>query len=138
QTWDSPDARVYKAMPGAQNSALGGAADNAGALADHLQGHGMQIIDLWFELGMTFIDYIQLAGESVARFISADPTKWLNIVDEIVQTVSAVIDFVQGILVLIKDQWSQTKSAMYDLDSDFADFSGSVAGAWPTPTNLAG
>lgn len=137
QSWDSPDARTYKAMPGVQNAAISGVAGNAGSLADHLQGHGMQIIDLWFELGMTFVDYIQLAGKSVARFISADPTKWLDIVSEIVGVVNDVIDFVQGILRLIKDQWTATKNAMYGLDSAFADVSGSVAGAWPTPANLS-
>src|SRR5690554_5304252 len=137
QSWNSEDARVYKAMPGAQNSAISGAGANAGALADHLETYGMQLIDLWFDMGMTFIDYVQLAAGTVARFLSADPTKWLDIVAEIMEAVNDIIDFVQQIMQLIKDHWAATKTAMFDLDADFADFSGSVAGEWPTPTNLA-
>lgn len=137
-SWEAPEARVYKAMPGAQSAAIDGVAGKAGDLGDHLHDHGMQIIDLWFDIGMAMIDYVQLAGESVANFLTLDPTKWLDIVSEIVDTVSNLIDYVQQILQLIKDQWTSTQNAMYDLKADFADLSGSVAGAWPTPANLGG
>lgn len=136
-SWDSTDATVYSAMPGVNVSAIDGAAGHADSLATHMQDHGMQIIDFWFDIGMLFIDYAQLVGTSVANFISADPTKWLDIVSEIVDTVSNLIDFVQDLATLIMDKWTETIDSMYDLKSAFADLSGSVEGAWPTPANLS-
>ncbi len=136
-TWDSPDARTYKTMPGAQADALSGMSSNAGSLADHLHAHGLGIVNLWFDLGDEFIDFAQLIAGSVARFISADPLKWLDIVPEIVAVVNDLVDFVQGLFKLIRDRWTDTIAAMHSLKSDFADMSGSVAGKWPTIPELS-
>ncbi|WP_159502001.1 hypothetical protein [Microbacterium sp. 18062] len=132
QSWVGREGAVYRDMPGVQADAISGVVGYAGSFATHLGDHGLQIIDLWVDLAMAFIDYAQLVATSVGNFLSADPTKWLNIVDEIITTISNLVDFVQGIVVLVKDKWVQTKSQMFTLENELADLSGSVAGKWPT------
>ncbi len=97
----------------------------------------MYIVDLWFQIGMKFIDYAQVVGKTVGRFLTADPTKWLGIVNEIIGAVSDLLEFVQDLMTLIMDKWSATITSMFDLERAFADVSGSVGGAWPTVANLS-
>ncbi|MFG6445650.1 hypothetical protein ACFXQA_10320 [Microbacterium sp. P07] len=132
ESWVGTEGAVYRDMPGVQASAISGVVDYAGSYAEHLSLHGQQIIDLWVDLSMKFIDYAQLVATSVANFLTADPTKWLDIVSEIVDTVSNLIDFVQEIIELVATTWSETKNQMASLEIQLADLSGSVAGQWPT------
>ncbi|MFG6476699.1 hypothetical protein ACFXP7_09985 [Microbacterium sp. P06] len=132
ESWVGTEGAVYRNMPGVQASAISGVVGYAGSYATHLGAHGLQIIELWVKLAMKFIDYAQLVATSVANFLSADPTKWLDIVSEIVDTVSELIDFVQEIIELLTSTWLETKSQMQTLENDLSDLSGSVAGQWPT------
>jgi uncharacterized protein YoxC len=136
-SWSAPEARLYKNMPDAQISAITRSAGHADSLAGHLEGHGTQIINLWLDLGNQFVDYAQLVAGEVANYLSLDPTKWLDVVNQIVETVNNIIDFVQDLVQLVIDQWNATHDAMYALKSDFADQSGTVQGAWPSVENLS-
>lgn len=137
QSWVGSEGSVYRDMPGVQSAAINGVVGYAGSFATHLGDHGLQIIDLWVDLAMSFIDYAQLVATSVGNFLSADPTKWLNIVSEIINTISNLVEFVQGIVTLVTDKWIETKSQMQALENELANLSGSVAGAWPTIAALS-
>lgn len=136
ESWVGQVGTLYRSMPGVQASAIDGAAGYAGSFATHLGDHGLQIIGLWSDIAKHFVDYGQLVATSVANFISADPTKWLDIVSEIVNTVSDLIDFIQDLIQLVVDKWVETISQMQTLENDLADLSGSVAGQWPTIERL--
>ncbi|NYD65693.1 hypothetical protein [Agromyces atrinae] len=137
QSWVSADGAVYRNMPAVQGDAIDGVVGHAGSFASHLGDHGLQIIDFWVKIANKFVDYGQLVATSVANFISADPTKWLDIVSEIVNVVSELIDFVQDLIQLIVDKWLETLGQMQTLENDLADVSGSIAGQWPTIERLA-
>ncbi|MFV0374455.1 hypothetical protein [Microbacterium sp.] len=131
-SWVSEDAAVYQSMPSLQTGATNGAVEYITALAAHLDAHGMQVADLWFELAMMVVDGAQLIAGSVSKFLTADPLEWLDIIPKIVEVINGLIDFAQDTAKLLQEQWSATKTAMNELKLSFANLTGTLNGKWPT------
>jgi len=131
-SWEGRDGWAYAGIVGDQEAAVSGAYPHADALGSHLETHAKNVIDGWSDIALTVGTIYLSFVRDASQFISASPTKWLDIVPVIVTLIADLIENVANGVDQLVEYATTAFAGMKELAGALASVPGSRAQAWPT------
>lgn len=136
-SWSDNDVRWYAPMPDAQNAAIDEMKRRCQGMASAAQGHSHALTNHWLDLFVKFSELHSWVAKTVGTFISADPTKWLDIVSVVIAALVDLKDLVVAFLVDLARAWADSRDLVLDMKSSFADMAAFDRGRWPSIASYA-
>lgn len=136
-SWNDSDVRWYAPMPDAQNTAIDEMKSRCDAMASAARSHSLALTNHWIDLFVGFSQLHSWVVTTVGTFVSADPTKWLDIVSEVINCLVSLKDLVVGFIENLARSWAESRDLVLEMKSSFADMAAFDRGQWPTIASYA-
>ncbi|MFC4224035.1 hypothetical protein [Lysinibacter cavernae] len=130
--WSGRVGDNYENLPALQATAVAAIGAKPKEFADALNSHAISVISVWFGICDSIASYMLDQTKNIAEFVSASPTKWLDIMPHIVNLVVTVLELVSELFIEFRDYGTDVFGAARDFKTVMSDASGTNRGKWPT------